>query len=101
MSGIGLVLHEHAVAGDEAHAIDRLWAAQDDRCSRGSLDLVVGAGGRHRGKQQAGLTEDRRGGVEERPAAGLGARAHKDGEARGQLTSRVGIGGPCERATTG
>ena len=47
---------------------------------------------------QAGLAENRRGWVEQRPAAGLGAATDEDGEAWGQFAGGVGVGGAGEDA---
>ena len=82
LGGVGLILHKHTVAGDESDAVDGLGPAERDDSGSGGLDLVIRAGGRYGGELQAGLAEDRGGGIEECPAASLGAPADEDGEAR-------------------
>ena len=91
LGGVGLVLHKHAVAGDNRHAVDRgRGTAQRDVAigegaigrGRRGLDIVIRTGGRYGSELEAGLAEDRGGGIEECPASGLGAPADEDGEAR-------------------
>ena len=110
LGGVGLVLHKYAVAGDNRHAVDRgRGTAQRDVAigegaigrGRRGLDLVIRTGSRYGGELEAGLAEDGGGGIEECPAASLGAPADEDGEARRQLNRGVGIRGPRERAAPG